>query len=199
VRGRVLLAAGATNSAGVIAALAGWTLAAVFLLLAGIGVAIAALRLFERPRNAAKVKGVHPSYPVFIRLAYAWASIAAALGIWAAWTAGSQGIWGASRHALTVGFLATMVFAVGQRVLPAFSGMRLLFSPKLMFLGLLLLTVGCSLRVGSEILAYREFAQAAWQWLPVSAITEMTAVTIFAANLLVTFARRSQSQLVQIS
>jgi hypothetical protein len=199
VRGRVLLAAGATNSAGVIAALAGWTLAAVFLLLAGIGVAIAALRLFERPRNAAKVKGVHASYPVFIRLAYAWASIAAALGIWAAWTAGSQGIWGASRHALTVGFLATMVFAVGQRVLPAFSGMRVLFSPTLMFLGLLLLTVGCSLRVGSEILAYRELAQAAWQWLPVSAITEMTAVTIFAANLLVTFARRSQSQLVQIS
>ena len=199
VRGRVLLAAGAMNSAGVIAALAGWTVAAVFLLLAGIGVAIAALRLFERPRNAAKVKGVHPSYPVFIRLAYAWASIAAALGIWAAWAAGSQGIWGASRHALTVGFLATMVFAVGQRVLPAFSGMRVLFSPRLMLLGPLLLTVGCTLRVGSEILAYREFAQAAWRWLPVSAITEMAAVTIFAANLLATFARRPQAQLVQIS
>jgi hypothetical protein len=199
VRRRVLLAAGATNSAGVIAALAGWTVTAVFLLLAGIGVAIAALRLFEQPRAAAKVKGVHPSYPVFIRLAYAWASMAAALGIWAAWAAGSQGIWGASRHALTVGLLATIVFEVGQRVLPAFSGMRVLFSPKLMFLGLLLLTAGCILRVGSEILAYRQLAQAAWGWLPVSAITEMTAVTIFAANLLATFARQPQAQLVQIS
>jgi hypothetical protein len=39
---------------------------------------------------------------------------------------------------------------VGQRVLPAFSGMRLLFSSKLMFAGLLLLTVGCALRVSGE-------------------------------------------------
>jgi hypothetical protein len=40
---------------------------------------------------------------------------------------------GGSRHALTVGFLVTMVVAIGQSVLPAFSGMRLLFSKKLMF------------------------------------------------------------------
>jgi hypothetical protein len=192
VRGRALLAAAAVNSAGVIAGLAGWTVAAVFLLLAGIIAAIGALRLFEWPRSAAKVKGVHATYPVFVRLAYVWATVAAGLGIWAALTANSHGIWGASRHALTVGFLATMVFSVGQRVLPAFSGMRLLFSPKLMFLGLLLLTVGCLLRVGAEILAYREFAHAAWSWLPVSAVTEMTAVTIFAINLLVTFALRPQ-------
>src|ERR1035441_10084785 len=194
VRGRVLLAAAACNSAGVIAGLAGWMIAAVFLLLAGIVAAIYALRLFEWPRSAAKVKGVHATYPVFVRLAYVWATIGAGLGIWAALTANSHGIWGASRHALTVGFLATMVFSVGQRVLPAFSGMRLLFSPQLMFLGLLLLTVGCLLRVGSEILAYREFAHAAWTWLPVSAVTEMTAVTIFAVNLLATFAVRPQLQ-----
>lgn len=196
VRGRVLLAAVAMNSAGVIAGLAGWTITSVPLLLAGVAAAIAALRLFERPGGAAKVKGVHASFPVFVRLAYVWAAIAAVLGIWAALAANSQGIWGASRHALTVGFLATMVFAVGQRVLPAFSGMRLLFSPKLMFLGLLLLTAGCFLRVGSEILAYREFAHAAWSWLPVSAVTEMTAVTIFAVNLLATFAVRPQVQVL---
>jgi uncharacterized protein involved in response to NO len=133
---------------------------------------------------------VHTSFPFFVRLAYFWAIVAAALGIWASSVEDSHGIWGASRHALTVGFLATMVFSVGQRILPAFSGMRLLFSTRLMFLSLLLLTAGCLLRVSSEILAYQGFAGWAWSWLPVSAITEMAAVTIFAVNLFATFARR---------
>jgi len=94
---------------------------------------------------------------------------------------------------LTVGFLATMVFSIGQRVLPAFSGMRLLFSAKLMFLSLLLLAIGCTLRVSSEIIAYQGFGTWAWSWLPVSAITEMTAVTAFAVNLLLTFTSRPPS------
>ncbi|MGB9204012.1 MAG: hypothetical protein WCB94_08545 [Terriglobales bacterium] len=193
VRGRVLLLAVAVNSAGVIAAMAGWMRAAVFLLLGGIVVAIWALRFFERTQQPAKVKGVHASFPIFVRLAYVWAMVAAALGIWASWVEDSHGIWGASRHALTVGFLATMVFSVGQRILPAFSGMRLLFSTKLMFLALLTLNAGCLLRVSSEVLAYQGFAGWAWAWLPVSALTEMTAVTLFAVNLFATFAQRPPS------
>jgi uncharacterized protein involved in response to NO len=190
VRGRLLLLAVAVNSAGVIAAMTGWMRSAVLLLLGGISVAVWSLRFFEPTQQPAKVKGVHWSFPVFVRLAYVWAIIAAALGIWASSVEGSHGIWGASRHALTVGFLATMVFSVGQRILPAFSGMRLLFSTKLMFLSLLLLGTGCLLRVSSEILAYQDFAGWAWSWLPVSAIAEMFAVTIFAVNLLFTFVRR---------
>ena len=186
IRGRVLLWAVGLNSAGILAAFAGLMVAAGFLLLAGMVVAVNALRLFELPARPAKTKGVHASFPVFVRLAYAWALIAASLGIWAASVANAHGIWGASRHALTVGFLAMMVFAVAQRVLPAFSGMRLLFSTKLMFLAMLTLTAGCFLRVSSEILAYQGFAHWAWSWLPVSAITEMTAVTLFAANLFAT-------------
>jgi uncharacterized protein involved in response to NO len=193
VRGRVLLLAVAVNSVGVFAAMTGWMRPAVLLLLGGIIVAVWALRFFERTQQPAKVKGVHASFPVFVRLAYGWAIIAAALGIWANAVEDSHGIWGASRHALTVGFLATMVFSVGPRILPAFSGMRLLFSTKLMFLSLLLLGTGCLLRVSSEILAYQGFAGWAWSWLPVSAITEMAAVTIFAVNLFATFARRPPS------
>jgi hypothetical protein len=67
--------------------------------------------------------------------------------------------------------------------------MRLLFSRGLMFAGLLLLAGGCLLRVASEILAYQGVVGGAWSWLPVSAICEMAAVTAFAVNLLVTFAR----------
>jgi uncharacterized protein involved in response to NO len=190
VRGRVLLLAVAVNSVGVFAALLGEMSLAAVLLLGGIIVAVWALRFLDRTQQPAKVKGVHPSFPVFVRLAYVWAIVAAALGIWASSIEGSHGIWGASRHALTVGFLATMVFSVGQRILPAFSGMRLLFSTKLMFLAMLTLTVGCLLRVSSEILAYQGFAHWAWAWLPVSALTEMTAVTLFAVNLFATFAQR---------
>jgi uncharacterized protein involved in response to NO len=193
VRGRVLLSALAVNSAGVLAAFGGWTQVAAVLLTAGAITAACALRLFETTERPAKTKGVHTSFPVFVRLAYVWALVAATLGVWAAFTGNAHGIWGASRHALTVGFLSTMVFAIGQRVLPAFSGMRLLFSTKLMFVALLLLTAGCALRVTSEVLAYQGFVGSAWSWLPVSAVTEMTAVTVFAANLFVTFAQRPPS------
>lgn len=64
--------------------------------------------------------------------------------------AGPWRTWGASRHALTVGFVGTMILGVGQRIRPAFAGMRLLWSPKLMFVGLFLLTLGCTLRVSCE-------------------------------------------------
>jgi hypothetical protein len=112
--------------------------------------------------------------------------IAAALGVYAAITDSYGGIWGASRHSLTVGFLATMVFAIGQRVLPAFCGMRLLYSKTLMFGSLLILNLGCLLRVVSEIPAYEGNLQVAWKLLPASAITELTAVVLFALNLSVT-------------
>jgi uncharacterized protein involved in response to NO len=183
----VILAAVGINSAGVLSAFCGWTHFAVLSFVVAVVVASAALSLFAGTERPAKLKGVHSSFPVFIRLSYLWALVAALLGTWAASTRDAHGIWGASRHALTVGFLATMVFAIGQRVLPAFAGMKLLFSTKLMFVSLVLLTIGCALRVSSEVLAYQDFLPFAWSWLPVSAIIEMAAVTVFAVNLFATF------------
>ena len=40
--------------------------------------------------------------------------------------------------------------------------MKVLFSAQLMFTALSLLTLGCALRVSSEILAYQEFLRSAW-------------------------------------
>lgn len=197
IRERWLLVAVGVNSIAVLAAFAGWMEFAAAALCGGIVISTWALRLAEPTEQPAKVKGIHSSFPMFVRLAYLWAIVAAALGIWASLVPDSHGIWGASRHALTVGFLATMVFSIGQRILPAFSGMRLLFSTKLMFLSLLLLTGGCLLRVSSEILAYQGFAAWAWSWLPISAVLEMTAVTIFAVNLIGTFLSRPPSQELQ--
>jgi uncharacterized protein involved in response to NO len=187
-RGKLLLGAVGINTAAIVVTFLGWTELAMIGFVVAIVVAATSLGLFSPGERPAKLNGVHSTMPFFVRLAYIWALVAALLGVWAAsFTSNAHGIWGASRHALTVGFLATMVFAIGQRVLPAFSGMKLLFSTKLMFAALLLLTLGCLLRVSSEILAYQDFIRSAWSWLPVSAVTELTAVTIFAINLFATF------------
>jgi uncharacterized protein involved in response to NO len=181
-----LIAALAASACGLAAALLGYLqIAAVVLLIAGI-LATVALRVFRRPIKPAKTLGVSPSFPAFVRGAYVWLLIAAALGVYAAFADIHGGAWGASRHALTVGFLGTMVFAIGQRVLPAFCGMRLLYSKRLMWASLTILNLGCFLRVSSEIPAYEANLRVAWQILPVSAVTELTAVTLFAINLGIT-------------
>jgi len=187
-RESVLLAALVLNISGVIAALAGWFLFSSGCLLGGAAASVFALRLWETPVRPPKVRGVHASFPSFVRIAYGWLLLAALLGTCAAKTGGA-GIWGASRHALTVGFLSTMVFSVGSRVLPAFSGMRPLFSTRMMFAALAFLNCGCTLRVLTEVLAYQEYARWAWSWLPVSALIELSAVSIFALNLGLSFAR----------
>jgi hypothetical protein len=124
---------------------------------------------------------------LFVRFAYGWLLIAAGISVAAALWDKAGGLWGASRHSLTVGFMSTMVFSIGQRILPAFCGMRVLYSPRLMFWSLALLNTGCFLRVASEIGAYESYFPSVWPILPVSAIIEMIAVTLFAANLLLTF------------
>lgn len=196
---RLLLSAVAVLVAGVVCGLCGWFRAATVLVSLASLLLIQALAIFAPPQKPAKTQGVHSSFPFFVRSAYVWLLVAAGLGIWAANAANPSGIWGASRHALTVGFVSMMVFSVGQRVLPAFSGMRLLFSPKLMFVALLLLSSGCALRVSGEVLAYQEILVTAWSWLPYSAVMELSAVTLFAVNLVATFMQKPPSaRLVQI-
>jgi hypothetical protein len=200
VNNRLLATATVVLAIGVGFGLAGSFRIATALLALAATLAAVALAVFSSALRPAKTKGVHPSFPFFLRSAYIWLGVASALGIWAANAKNASGIWGASRHALTVGFVAMMVFCVGQRVLPAFSGMRLLFSTRLMFAGLLFLTCGCTLRVTGEVLAYQEILPAAWAWLPYSAALELLAVTTFAVNLIATFLQKpaAQTKLTQI-
>jgi hypothetical protein len=106
--------------------------------------------------------------------------------MWAAFADQHGGIWGASRHALTVGFAATMVFAIGPRILPHFACVQGIFSKRLMFLSLLLLQLGCTLRVSSEPLAYEGIFAFAWKTLPISGMLELGGVLLFATNLALT-------------
>jgi hypothetical protein len=184
------------NTTGVLLALTGWIDISTVLFVISALAALLALRIFEPAVKPAKTRGVHRSFPVFVRLAYVWLVVSACLGLAAASWDISGGIWGASRHAFTVGFISTMVFAIGQRVLPEFAGLRPLWSPRLMFAALLLLQAGCFLRVSSEILAYQQYATWAWPVLPISAVTELLAVAGFAINLWMTLVVAPERQVV---
>jgi len=146
-----------------------------------------AFRFWQRPHGLAKTQGIHPSFSAFVRLSYAWLIVAGSMSVWAAFSDVHGGIWGASRHALTVGFAATMVFAIGPRILPHFAGIQSIFSKRLMLISLLSLQSGCLLRVSSEPLAYEGLASFAWKVLPFSGMLELAGVLIFASNLVLTF------------
>jgi len=182
----MMYALGALGTA-LIAGFVGFSILTAVLLIAASCLAAWSLHVFKPSVQPAKTQGIHKSFPHFIRVAYLWLLAAAALTCCAAISDTNGGITGASRHALTVGFLATVVFAIGSRILPAFCGHRVLFSKHLMFTALLLLNIGCLLRVACEIPAYESNLAAAWTMLPFSAVLELTAVGIFAINLLITF------------
>jgi hypothetical protein len=172
--------------AGAAIALNGDLLLSAVILLVASAVFIASLRLWEPSEREPKLRGVHASTPAFLRIAYAWLVIAAGLGIVAAALPLPNGYAGASRHALTVGFFAVMVFSIGPRILPAFFNVRRLWSTRLMATVLLTINVGCLMRVSSQILAYEGISGIAWSLLPLSAIIEMIAVFLFALNMMMT-------------
>jgi uncharacterized protein involved in response to NO len=173
--------------AGLLFGLAGWPKPATILLAFGAVAIGLALRFAERPHGQAKTQGIHPSFPVFARLPYGWLIVAASMSVWAAFADVHGGIWGASRHALTVGFAATMVFAIGPRILPHFAGIQNIFSKRVMFFSLLCLQAGCLLRVSFEPLAYEGLVSFGWNVLPVSGMLELSGVLLFATNLALTF------------
>lgn len=173
---------------GVLIGIMGFARIAVLLLAVGTVTCVIALRFFEHRMANAKTQGVHSSFPFFATIPYLWVIIAGFMSVWAAFADHHGGIWGASRHALTVGFAATMVFAIGPRILPHFGGIYRIFSTRIMLVSLLLLQAGCTLRVSSEPLAYEGILPAAWNVLPISGVLELGGVLLFAANLALTFA-----------
>lgn len=186
---KTLYAAYALSVVGVIATFLDRLAFAEIAFLVAALLAIEALNVWKRSIHPPKLLNVHPSFPVFVRLAYGWLLASCLLAIIAVRWDFSGGIWGASRHALTVGFVAVMVFAIGQRVLPAFCGMRILWSTGLMAWSLCLLFAGCLLRVIGEPLAYEHIWAPAWRILPISAVAELAAVSLFALNIGVTIFR----------
>jgi hypothetical protein len=114
----LLIAALALNSLAVASALAGVMPLATALFLVGALLAVLALRVFASAVKPAKITGVHPSFPAFVRLAYVWLLISAVISALASRWDRSGGLWGSSRHALTVGFISTMCSRLGSECCP---------------------------------------------------------------------------------
>lgn len=184
--GKTLLAACLLAALGILAVFTPWLALSASLFFVAAALSILALHIWEPAIRPAKTDGIHGSFVLFLRLCYLWLVVSCLLNLWAVVSDRNGGIWGASRHALTVGFVAAMVFAIGPRILPAFCGMRTLYRPSWMAVALVLLHVGCAMRVTLEPLAYEGIWPAAWHLLPVSACVELSAVLVFAANLFLT-------------
>jgi hypothetical protein len=190
-RERGLLCALALAAAGVLSALLNAPLVAGLLVVSASAVAAWSLRVYSKPAR----EKVFPL--AFVRVAYAWLVTGALLLTWAAVADKNGGILGAGRHALTVGFIGTMVFVFGPHLLPSFCGGRALFSKQLVTAALLLLNAGCVLRVFSEIPAYEGYFAPAWKVLPLSAVVELTAVSLFALNVFVSIAKAPAAQILR--
>jgi len=186
---RMVGSAALVNLAAIFLVLADQLFVATLALTASSVLIILGLNLWVPAEEPAKITGVHKTFPLFIRLAYGWLLVADLLIVISALLATPAGITGAARHALTVGFLATMVFSVAPRMLPAFFGRKGLYSARLMFWATLVLNCGCALRVVSEMVAYHFGATVAWIALPISASLELTAVVLFAINMFKTMAQ----------
>ncbi|HEY7788920.1 MAG TPA: hypothetical protein VIC33_00255, partial [Vicinamibacterales bacterium] len=84
-----------------------------------------ALRIFEPPARPALLGGVYGGYAWFVRIAFVWLLIGAVIGLMASADPARSGLAGAGRHALTVGYIATLIFTMAPRLLPEFLHRRL--------------------------------------------------------------------------
>jgi hypothetical protein len=94
---------------------------------------------------------------------------------------------GAVRHALTVGFMTTLIMGVGQRMLPVLDR-TVLAIPRLAVPILVLIGAGNLLRVTTELATF--LTPVAYRVMPVSAFLEWSALLLFAVNLTATMFHR---------
>lgn len=121
----------------------------------------------------------------YIQLALFWfvggLAMLAAGGIFSAFDGNpmSRAYLGATRHALTVGFLTTLILGVAQRLLPILSH-DLLAWPRLVAPILALIATGNALRVATQLSTLA--SPIAFWIMPLSSLLELTALALFAAN-----------------
>lgn len=138
-----------------------------------------------KAKSAPRPEAGSPLLPRYIQLALFWFVIGLAMlaigGVFAAVRGEPlhKAYTGATRHALTVGFLTTLILGVAQRLLPILSH-DLLAWPGLVGPILILIGVGNALRVTME-LATMVWPVAFWI-MPFSALLELSALSLFAAN-----------------
>jgi hypothetical protein len=147
---------------------------------------------FLRSKPARPIYGVDVRGHVLIRVAFFWLvaglSMVLAEQIRPGLPHAFSGAW---RHALTVGFITTMILGVGQRIVPIFIKQPLA-SVRLMLVSAGLIIAGNAGRVGLELATI-----GGWPWtfrlMGITGVLELTALILFALNLAVTVRRRHRT------
>ncbi|MDO8588436.1 MAG: NnrS family protein [Armatimonadota bacterium] len=162
--------------------------------LAGILLFIRSLGVFAKPVTSVAIQGVDNAYTWFVKLGYVWLAITGLL-IFAGdvyqsltGTAPAHAYVGAYRHAVTVGFISTLMIGVAYRVLPIFNGTEL-YSARAMRASFWLLAVGNLFRVGWQ-LGTLSGSPVAYAGTGISGYLELTAMGIFAWNIVKTLRDR---------
>lgn len=148
---------------------------------ASSGVFLLAVRIFERGAGAPRIRGVHHAFPYFVRLAHIWFAVSIVFST-IAFMNGSTTWPSTPRHLFTVGYLASMILAIGPRMLPSFVGRVRLFSTSLMGVSMLLMALGCSVRA----INYVAVPSATQSWFVFFAPLEVAALLLFVVNAVAT-------------
>lgn len=98
----------------------------------------------------------------------------------AATTGFSHAFYGATRHAITVGFISLMIVGVAAKVVPILNGVPGRSLPAL-WVPFALLNLGCALRVVGQTLT--DFVPAAFPITGVSGVLEVTGLAVWGAHL----------------
>jgi len=142
-----------------------------------------------RSKPSRPIYGVDARGHILIRMAFFWLVCGLGMIVAGQFLPGLPHPYrGAWRHALTVGFVTTMIIGVGQRIVPVFIKQPLA-STRLMLGSAALIMLGNTGRVGLELAT-----MGGWPWafrlMGLTGLAELTAITLFALNLALTVRNR---------
>ncbi|MCC6241120.1 MAG: NnrS family protein [Phycisphaerales bacterium] len=138
---------------------------------------------YLRSKPSREIFGIDPRGHILIRVAFFW--LVAGLGmvlIQQVWPQLPHAFAGAWRHALTVGFITTMILGVAQRMLPVFIKQPLASNP-MMLTGAALIIIGNTGRVSLELATMGGWPWA-FGWMGTTGLLELSALILFAINLI---------------
>ena len=136
----------------------------------------------------------------FIRAAYAWLFISLAMLLLVPFynmltvQSFSHAFYGATRHAITVGFISLMIVGVAAKVVPVLNGVDTRTLSQL-WLPFILINTGCFLRVSTQILT--DLAPQAFSVIGLSGTLEVTGIAIWGIGLYRLMRRASVKERVE--
>jgi hypothetical protein len=122
----------------------------------------------------------------FIQAAYAWLYLSFAMLLlvpfynWLTGQSFSHAFYGATRHAITVGFISLMIMGVAAKVVPVLNGVDTRMLSRL-WLPFVLVNTGCFLRVSTQILT--DLVSGAFSAIGLSGVLEVAGISLWGIGL----------------